>query len=474
MPNPVYALALELTVASLTQLTSYCVRAAYGRSIADAFNPLVADEALFELVNDVGSFSPLLNSGLLLGRQVQFTATHGGSSFNLYAGRVKRIATRPTLGERTTVIEALTDVDRIAKKHLDTGIFTAINAGSLFTEIATLTAIASYAADALSDTVDFAWYRDRNAANALDQLVQSGYYQLYGDGAGTLRLKSRYFAVFATSVDTLDVQARDMNYALTDDGVTNKAVIRAVPRAQSTVIATLSYLANPVVMAASGHIGFFVTFLDPRDFATPTAVGSIITLVASTDFYAAQNSDGTGTNFTSALSLNMAVFGASAVASIFNANSADVYLTRFQVRGYPVLAGAELAVKFDDTSSQNAYGLREAAFDENLITSYPYLRDLASTIVGDRKEPRDQFEVSLSNEFPNVLQYEVGDVLSVINSLTGVNSSWTVRRMQHEISMSRGLEHVANYTLDRFSPRPWLVLDHATYGKLDSGRQLAL
>jgi len=474
MPDPVYTLALELAVDSLTQVQSHCLRASYSRKITDAFSPLEPDEGIFEFVNDVGSYSPLLNSGLLIGRRVELSATHGGSSYNLYSGRVKRISTRPVLGERSTVIEALSSIDQLQKQRLDTGIFVDYNAASLFTEIMTRSAITSFTADVLYDTVPFAWYRDRNAANALDQLVQSGYYQLYADGAGTMKLKSRYFAAFATSVDTIDVQAQDMNYAISDGSVVNRAVIRALPRKQSSDVATLAYLANPVVLPASGHAGFFISFLDPRDFATPTAVGSIETLVASQDYYAAQNSDGTGTNFTSALSLNMAVFGASAVTSIFNSNSADVYLTRFQARGYPILAGTELSVKYDDTSSQNVYGLKEAAFEANLLTNYEFMRDLANVIVGDRKEPRDEFSVAMVNEFPNILQYQVGDAMSLVNSLTGVNSTWSIRRINHEITLARGLEHVAKFEFDRLSPRPWLILDHPTYGKLDSGRQLAL
>lgn len=474
MPDPTYALALELAVGSLTQLQSYCLRASYSRSITDAFSPLRPDEALFEFVNDVGSFSPLLNTGLLIGRRVQFSATHGGSERTLYSGRVSRMATRPVLGERTTVIEALSDTDRLQKRSLDTGMFVGINAASLFTEIMSRSSVASFAADVLNDSIDFAWFRDRNAANALGQLVQSGYYQFYGDGFGTMHLKSRYFGVFGTSVDTLDVQVQDMNYAISDAGVVNRASLSAIPRKQSSDVTTIAYLARPVVLPASGHVGFFASFIDPRDSMQVTAVGSIVTLVASQDFYAAQNSDGTGTNFTSAVSLSMTVFGASAVASIFNSNSAAVFLTRFQVRGYPILAGAELQVKQDDSSSQAAYGLREASFDENLMTGYSYLRDLALTIVGDRKEPRDAFDLTRVNEFPSILDHDVGNILSVINSLTGVNSTWSIRRIAHEVMLARGLEHIARYELERFSPRPWLVLDHPTYGKLDGTRQLAL
>lgn len=475
MAEPVYTFEVELSANSLTQLQSLCTKASYSRALFDPFTPLNADEGIFELLNDVGSLSPLLNTGLLIGRKVAFSATYGGSSYNLYSGRIKSLSTRPILGERTTVIEALSDVDRLFKTQIDTGIFVKIGANSLFTEIMSLSSVASFTADSDNfDVVPFAWYRDRDGASAVEQLVRSGFYQFYGDGAGTMILKSRYFGTFATSVDTVDVQAHDLNYSISDTGVVNLAHTKATPRIQTSNVATLAYLPSPVALPASGHVGFFVSFLDPRDFQSSVPVGSIETLVSSQDFYAAQNSDGTGTNFTSALSLNLAVFGASLVCSIFNANSAEVFLSRFQVRGYPLLAGTELAVKIDDSSSQALYGAREVNFEDNLFTNYSYLRDLASTIVGDRKEPRDQFDVVMSNEFPQVLQYQVGDILSLINSQTGVNSTWSIRGLHHEVSLSRGLEHVATFKTNRFSPRPWLVLDHPTYGKLDSGRQLAL
>ena len=131
-------------------------------------------------------------------------------------------------------------------------------------------------------------------------------------------------------------------------------------------------------------------------------------------------------------------------------------------------------MKSEDSSSQNAYGLRESSFEENLITDYNYLRDLAFSIVGDRKEPRDAFELTMANEFPQVLSYEVGDALTVVNAHTGANSLWSIRRMQHDVVLARGLEHTARYSLGRAAPRPWLVLDHAEFGVLDGTRQLAL
>lgn len=473
MANPVYTLGVELAVGSLTQLSSLCLRASFTRSIADLFTGLQGDRGLFELANDVGSLAPLLNVNLVPGRLVSFSATYAGSSFNLYKGRIKRFSNRPMVGEKTTLIESVTESDRLGRTILNTAIFTGYNAASLFTEIMTRCSVQSFTADSLTDNVDFAWYQNKNAKNAIEDLVKSGVYQAFVDGSGTFNLKSRYLGNFSTVVDTLTA-GLDVNYSLDDSRIINSTKIGVVPRNQASSIQTVAYLANPVLLPASGGAGFFVTYFDPRNIGNPSPVGSIVSLVSSQDYYASANSDGTGTNFTSALSLSLTAFGASAIASIFNTNSADVWLTRFQVRGYPILKGADLHTGFDDSSSQNVYGLGALQMDDVLITNQNYIRDLALMIVGDRKNPRDFLEWTIKNEFPGCLWYSVGDNLSVVHSLAGVNSMWSVRSAQHEVSLAAGLDHSVKYNLERFSPRPWLVLDHPSYGLLDSGRQLAL
>ena len=457
----------------MTQLQSACLRASYSRTIANLFTSPQPDPALFELSNEVGSLSPILNANLVPGRRIELTATHGGSSFNLYAGRIKSFSTRPVLGEKTTVIEALTDVDRLNRTLLSTGIFAAINAASLFTEIMSRSGVQSFTAETLNDSVDFAWYSDRSATGAVDQLMRSGYYQMYVDGAGTFNLKGRYFGVFSSVVDSLSDGLLDLNYALTDAQIINSARVQATPRKQQTDISTLAFLAQVMVIPASGFASFFTAYLDPRDGLTPTPVGSAITPVASQDYYAAANSDGTGTDHTATLSLVFTGFGGSAVSSLFNGVGNDVHLTRFQVRGYPILSGAPITTKKEDSTSQTKYGVADFVLEDSLITNQNYLRDLVATLITERKDPRDALNLTLRNEFPQVVQYQVGDVLAVVNSITGVNSSWSIRNMQHEISLAAGLEHTVTLALERFVAKPYLVLDDAVLGKLDSGRELA-
>jgi hypothetical protein len=473
MADPIYALAVELSVGSLTAITSAVQRASYTRAIGDMFNALSADNALFEVANEVGSFSPIKQTNLKPGRRVALTATCSGVTYDLYTGRIKNISTRPMLGERTTVIEAATEVDRMSRALINTGIFTDINAGSLFTEIMSRSSVQSFAADALTDIADFAWYRDANAAGALQKLVESGYYQTYVDGSGTVNLRGRYFGAFGTSASTI-TEMRDLNYSLDDSRIINRAKMSALPRKQSTTVSTVAFIAQPITIPASSALGFFVSFIDPRNASSNTPVGSIVTPVSSTDYYAAANEDGSGSNLTSTLSLNLTAFGESAVCSLFNGGGTTAYLTRFQLRGYPILAGTDYKPQTDDSSSQAVYGINAMAADDVLFTDLTYLSGLTAAIVNERKEPRDQLTLVVENQFPAIFDNDVGDVLALQNSITGVNSSWTIRSVNHEISLVSGLEHTVTYTLEGYTERSWLVLNHATYGLLDGTRQLAL
>jgi hypothetical protein len=196
--------------------------------------------------------------------------------------------------------------------------------------------------------------------------------------------------------------------------------------------------------------------------------------VSSQDYYASTNSAGTGSDLTANLSLSIATFAETAVVSIFNGSGTQAFLTRFQFRGYPVREVPGIGFKADVSSSQTAYGKKGIEITNALIQSHPFMRDLANAIVIDRSDPQEEVEATLVNKWPSLLSLETGQVIDLVNSLTGVNSSWTITSMEHDISMIDGLRHEARYVLDAFSARPYFVLDHATFGKLDGTRILAL
>lgn len=403
-----------------------------------------------------------------------FIAEEDGGTYPLFYGRILRTQSRPTVGDhQITVVEALSDADRLKRTTLTSSLFRDINAASLFTEIMSLSNVASFSSDQLFDEIPYAWYQDRPATDAIQELIESGNYNLFIDGGGVVRLKSRYGGFFANVVGSLD-QFYDLSYTLDPDAIINSLKLNTVPRAQATTVNTIAVLAGGLTIPASGSVGFWLTFQDPEAGNVITPVGSMITPVASQDYYASVNSDGSGGDLTSALTVSFQRFGATVVCSIFNGGGTEAQLVRFQLRGYPVRGLATLGFKYDSSSSQQSYGVRALEVSNALIQDYNYLRDLAQTLVEERRAPQDGLDFTLVNEFPQVLQYEVADRLSVVNSVTGVNSEWFIGSMRHDVSFVGGLRHEANYTGEYYQDRPWLILDDPEYGKLDNGRQLAL
>jgi hypothetical protein len=453
---------------------------------------LSADEVLsrvkgqsvdYGLFMDLDFSASVANSGAVLqdrsgnGNHItlsnSFAWSSVGSEYPLFYGRTTMIRNQPINGYVSTIIEATSDHARLAHRFITTPLLRSINAASLFTEICSLSDVSSFTSDILNDTVEFAWYRDVTAAHALDELVQSGNYKLVVDGAGTLKLKNRYWGAFDTTVGSHD-SFFDLTYRLTPDKIVNEAKIHATPRLVVTDTTTVYYLGSPVTIPGSSSVGFFVDFTDPVLGGARSPVASVHALVSSQDYFASVNSDGTGSVLTSVLSMNVAVFGSTAVVSIFNGGSDIAYLSRLQFRGYPIRELPPIGFKSESSSSQSVYGRKGVEVTNVLIQHHAYMRDLADSIVTEKQNPQDEVEMTLVNKWPAIFAYEAGQVLSVVNSLTGVNSPWTIVAMDHEINLADGVRHEARFVMDAFVERPYLVLDHATFGKLSDGRVLAL
>jgi len=390
----------------------------------------------------------------------QWTVTANGTqdlgiatlnSYDLFTGRLRSISTRPVVGERTTVLEARTELDLMQHRLLRAPMFVNMPSQSLFTEIATRSLISSWATDALSETANFVDYDDRVAANALQQLVTCGLYKTYIDGAGTLRLRNRtYSGISSSSTNTLAEQPLDLNYSMVADQIINRAHVSAAPREQSSDVSTLAWLTDPILIASGSGLGFFLSYHDPRNVLDTTAAGSLETLVSSQDYYGSPNSDGTGTALTATLSVTLVAFAESAVSSIYNSGaSGDVYLNRFQLRGYPILRNPNMVVQVNQSSSQAAYGIFDRSFGDLLMADYVHLANIANIVVNNFAEPRGRLTAVLTNDWPDVFAREVGDVQNVINSLSGVNSIWVIRQARHSVSLLSGLEHTTTYEMER-------------------------
>lgn len=481
MPGPPYAsnpynIAITTFTGSSYNVTSDCLRLAYSRTLADPFAPLRADEGIFEFANFDWSFNPNVHPALRVGHLITLEYTNvlsGNVVIPAYKGRIKNITLDPQLGQRTTVVEALTDFDRLSRTFIDTPLLINMPVSSLFSEVMTRTQVSSYASDLILDMVDVATFNNENVVNILNRIIKSGYYSVQADGAGTIRLRSRYFESITPPLASV-LESAGLNYAITGDSIINKMTVRSQPVKQLTDISTVAFLNQPILIPSSGSTGFRVDFLDPRNAGAASMVGSIQALVSGTDYAAFTNSDATGGNLTANLSLNITLYGETAVTSIFNSAGQDAWLTTFQIRGYPLLRAAPLAVQFENSSSQQIYGLYEASFNDMLISNHEFLKDITESIVTDRQAPRDRINLDLINEQPLLWVANVGDIISVQDHAnSGTFNIWSIRAMRHEISLQRGEEHRVTFSLRAPATTPWLILDNDPLGYIDADRILA-
>ncbi len=468
-----YELGFEFVTGSFTNVTTLVERASWDNQIVDMLSPPTVNNALFELSNDNGTLTPRRNTNLVPGVAVRFRAHIGGSTYPLFFGRVTDISFSPMLGKRTTLIQARDDWDRIQRLQYNTGMLVDTNPQSVFTTLMSQSMVNSFQVGSITDVIPFVWYKDKDSVNALHELVKSGHYQLTVDGNGTYKLRERFWSFFNTAVNTYTI-ADDMRINLSQDSIINRTKMISNPRRQTTDVATLAFLSQPLLLQSGQAFGFWVAYQDPNEPSEVTPVGSIITQVASTDYYAAANADGSGDVKTSQVSLNITAFAASAVCSLKNVGPGAVYLTRFQIRGYPIQRLPEVSAQYDVTSSQTKHGLKQLFIDPALVNDLDFMEQLTKIVTVERNRGRETNEYSLTNEWPDVISNFTGDVFSMVDSFTGYVTQWQVRGMSHEISMVDGLRHTVNYHLETFDNFPFLVLDHATFGQLDAGRVLAV
>ena len=456
MPEPVYNFGIALVAGSFTDLTTRVERASWGLALIDLLSAPSPQNALFELDNEDGTLYPTVNQSLVPGAALRLTATYSGATYPLFYGRITEVSASPTLGKGTVLVQALDDLDRVNKILYTTPLYLSTTVRSLFTTLMSLSSVNTFANGADEDVIENVWYIKEPGPTALHKLVKSGNSGLMVDGAGKYNILGRHARDGFSSVGTYDSVADSLRFFKTQDNIINRALLSAATYTSSVTVKVLAHLASPYLfnsslsVAASTALNFTLDFWDQDDKMLPIAVGSAITPVKSTDYFLCNSQSFLlGTDITSGLTVVFSHSGASAVVSLYNGNAVTGYL-RFQVRGYPLVKSAKnLTITAEDTTSQVRYGVREMIIDSS-INDLDFLANYAKSIILNRANPIDRAELSLTNEFPDVLQRTAADLISIINSKASTSTQWVVRGETHELQLVEGLRHSKTYNLEKY------------------------
>lgn len=477
-----YLVGLEVSSGFYSDIASSVLRLHIERRLASTLQPLEDGRLTLELDNASAKFSPSNAASpyypnLAPGRSIRVQATCQGSTYNLFQGRVLEYKLMPGLGQRKTLVEAADAAVRLRETVITTSLFINANPASLFTGIMSLSNVASFSSDIFYDTIPYAWFQDISASEAIQRIAEFGSYSVYIDPAGTIQLRNRYFGLNAVSAASYAAVGTDgyfsLDYALNAESIINRARVSGQARRAATSQQTVAWLADRPTISASSHLGFWVAYVDPDSVTVPSPATSLQAPVSSLDWQLNTASDGTGTDRTATGSINVTLFGAAAVCSLFNGSSDTVYLTKFQVRGFSIQQQPHVTVQHDNSSSQNVYGRREFLLDSEFIGTQDYAASYAKSLVDSRKEPIPDISLTLNNVFPDVLARDLGQVLSLVESHSAVNSQWSVTSIEHEVRLDSGLEHVTTMGVKFYSNKPWLILDDPIQGVINGDRELA-
>lgn len=319
----------------------YPVKTSRGRAkVTDEFR---AGQGSFSLMNEEGRFSPLYASSPLYpnvrpGREVVVEVTYNGTTYPVFRGRCTPERQRSSL-PASVEFSMLDAFEELRLGLTNTALLQSQRVDEVITEV--LDDIGWDAGrrdlDTGPDTLSLFTNHNRLPINALQlAAAQDPGGALFMARDGDVRYQNRRYrsgqAVYATlagTFETIDPQLRQ------EDVV--EAVRATYPRFEvSSELLDVFELTLPRwIPPGTSTFEFETTAMGAEGYVTP--------LVATTDYVANTELDGSGTDKTAQVSLSVTASdsGGGTITAV-NVDSTRVALTECRVRGYPVREGEEV------------------------------------------------------------------------------------------------------------------------------------
>lgn len=287
------------------------------------------------------------------------------------------------------------------------------------------------------------------AAGLINNACISGYGLAAVKGDGTFIFRSRRSRSYFTSVATFSDSnligfnaPSDLNNILTDVRITiHPQDVDATP----TTVLYQDTGATPRSINPGETITMYVTYRSPSEsMKLIGAVNVVNPLVSGTDYKAYANSNGTGTDLTSSISITITPYGTTAKLVISNSGSVTAYLVNssgdplLQVRGSGVYDLGPQTYQAVASTVSNAPFLLDLPYQNSPTTAQNYANFLLAQRSSLLKQPKKlEYESSTAALTTYGLKIEPGDVVTVSETMTGYTlTDATIQSV--EITISQG------------------------------------
>lgn len=279
--------------------------------------------------------------------------------------------------------------------------------------------------DAGVDLRQYYWVDARSPARALHELAHNELGTLAITAEGAFRYRSR----LSLESDVTTIRHED---CLSVRRMTPKEVIRNIIKIETR---PRSERALQAVWELPGYLEInpgetIDDIWAEYEFNNATVpVKNPLTPVATTDYLAYENSDGSGSNLTANISVTLYSFSTRGRLAFTNNGLVKAYVTWGQVRGIPVAASNTATFEYEDASSVAQFGPRPftLTIDQNLNVARQY-RELLGLFM---TSARNYLEVELMPNSEKQYIADLGDVVLGDFEQLGITQSFRVMRISH-------------------------------------------
>jgi len=310
------------------------------------------------------------------------------------------------------------------------------------------------------------------ALYAINQVLTSSRGLYYQDRKGT-----------HIYVNRQTLQAKDVSFVFSDshgmvvpaslDNVFNR--VRVVQHLRTVNLGTIIVLyaaSGRMQLAAGQSVEVFGDYSDPtnRDrllggtnFQTP--------LVASTDYSATQNQDGTGTDYTASVTVGVYPFAASAKFTMKNNHATQSVWVQYQIRGSGIYDNAPISF---DAFTPMPYGDRLLTVDLMYQANQSVAQDLARLIqkqtinLANQVETMDLIPAIDATWKSYAVESEISDVLTISDDQTGVQAASAYIYAIRESFDAEGIYKVQYLLYAKGQGVVTFIFDDTVHGLFDS------
>lgn len=313
------------------------------------------------------------------------------------------------LRDHKTKLEAADFVNFLSNKFVDNeSMFTGLRSDEVIENILTGLgfATAQFDLDTGINVIPFGVFNvGQKFSDIINQISQAEYANFYQDEEGKLRFENRQHwdsspytdvqRVLTTSM-VLDAKAPNL------DHIINVVEVKAKPRAkQPTQVIYNSQMG--LDLPDSTPVSIFIDYNDPiLQVITPTNGGSQSYYVANTQ------SDGSGTDVTSSVTLNIYNFTKTSKVTFVNNSGAQAFISDLVISGRPAKVVDNIYYRQEDDSSVTAYEERPYVIENDYIQSESWAESFAQMVLNDYAEPENLQDVTIRA----IPELQMGDLIS--------------------------------------------------------------